>query len=206
MIKNISRAVIKRLPKYHRYLTELLDRDIDKISSSELSQHIGFTASQIRQDFNHFGGFGQQGYGYNVKSLLNEISLILGLNKSHNTIIIGAGNLGHALANSSSFNKYGFELRALFDIDEKLIGTHINGIEVLSFDEISDFIKRNQIDIAYICTAVSSAQSVANVLVENGIKGIWNFALVDLEVPKDVIVEDVHLIDNLCTISYFLKN
>lgn len=206
MIKNISRAVIKRLPKYHRYLTELLDRDIDKISSSELSQHIGFTASQIRQDFNHFGGFGQQGYGYNVKSLLNEISLILGLNKSHNTIIIGAGNLGHALANSSSFNKYGFELRALFDINEKLIGTHINGIEVLSFDEISDFIKENQIDIAYICTAVSSAQSVANVLVENGIKGIWNFALVDLEVPKDVIVEDVHLIDNLCTISYFLKN
>lgn len=205
MVKNVSRAVIKRLPKYHRYLSELFEKGIDKISSRELSAKIGFTASQIRQDFNHFGGFGQQGYGYNVKALLHEISGILGLNKVHKTVIIGAGNLGHALANSTSFEKYGFKLLALFDIDKNLIGTKINGREVIDYKKFEKFVKEHNVDIAYLCTEPSSAQSVADDVVSNGIKAIWNFALVDLEVPDDVIVENVHMIDNLCTISYFLK-
>ena len=202
----ISMAVIKRLPKYHRYLAELIDKDIKRISSKELSEIIGFTASQIRQDLNNFGGFGQQGYGYNVEDLYNEIKKIIGLTRTYNTIIIGAGNLGQALANYTSFGKFGFNLKGIFDKNPKVIGITINDIDVMEIDTVKEFIKDNSVEIAYICTNRSGAQEVVDVLIDSGIKAIWNFAPVDLEVPKDIIVENVHLIDNLLTLSYFLKD
>ena len=201
----ISMAVIRRLPKYHRYLGDLLDRDIRRISSKELSDIIGFTASQIRQDLNNFGGFGQQGYGYNVEDLFEEIGKIVGLDRAYKTIIIGAGNLGQALAKYSSFGKYGFNLEGIFDVNPKMIGLTINDIPVLDMDDVLDFIKENNVDIAYICTGRSSAQDVADSLVGAGIRAIWNFAPIDLKVNEGVYVENVHLIDNLLTLSYFLK-
>lgn len=202
----ISMAVIRRLPKYHRYLRELLDKDVKRISSKELSDIIGFTASQIRQDLNNFGGFGQQGYGYNVEDLYNEIGKILGLNKKYNTVIIGAGNLGQALANYSSFNRFGFELKGIFDVNPKIVGLTINGIDVLDMDTLERFIREEEVSIAYICTNQAGAQEVADKLVNCGVKAIWNFAPIDLKVPDDIIVENVHLIDNLLTLSYFLKD
>lgn len=201
----ISMAVIRRLPKYHRYLGELLDKDIRRISSKELSDIIGFTASQIRQDLNNFGGFGQQGYGYNVEDLFEEIGKIVGLDRAYKTVIIGAGNLGQALAKYSSFGKYGFNLEGIFDVNPKMIGLTINDVPVLDMDNVVDFIKENGVDIAYICTGRANAQDVADSLVGAGIKAIWNFAPIDLKVDEDVYVENVHLIDNLLTLSYFLK-
>jgi len=201
----ISMAVIRRLPKYHRYLQELLEKDVKRISSKELSEIIGFTASQIRQDLNNFGGFGQQGYGYNVEELFNEIAKILGLSKSYNTIIIGAGNMGQALANYTSFEKFGFHLNAMFDINPRLVGLKMRDVEVLDMHNIKAFLQESPTDIAFICTNRDGAQRVADQLVEGGVKAIWNFAPVDLKVPEDVIVENVHLIENLLTLSYFLK-
>ncbi|SCZ80536.1 redox-sensing transcriptional repressor Rex [Acidaminobacter hydrogenoformans] len=203
--QNISMAVIRRLPKYHRYLRELLDKDVKRISSKELSEIIGFTASQIRQDLNNFGGFGQQGYGYNVEDLYNEIGKILGLTKNYNTIIVGAGNLGQALANYASFGRFGFNLVGIFDINPKLIGLKINNVEVRDMDELKAFASETPVDIAYICTSRSGAQDVADALMECKIKAVWNFAPVDLKVDDDVIVENVHLIDNLLTLTYFVK-
>lgn len=203
--EKISMAVIRRLPKYHRYLQELLDKDIKRISSKELSDIIGFTASQIRQDLNNFGGFGQQGYGYNVEELFNEIAKILGLSKTYRTIIVGAGNMGQALANYNSFEKFGFRLQGLFDINPRLIGLKIRDLEVYDMHDIHDYLMKNPVDIAYICTNRDAAQKVADNLVAGGVKGIWNFAPVDLKVPEGVIVENVHLIENLLTLSYFLK-
>jgi redox-sensing transcriptional repressor len=203
--KSISMAVIRRLPKYHRYLRELIDRGVKRISSQELSDIIGFTASQIRQDLNNFGGFGQQGYGYNVEALYEEIRKILGLSRPYNTIIIGAGNLGQAIANYTSFASLGFNLRGIFDINPKIVGMTIAGIEVRDLDEVKGFISENRIEIAYICTSRSSAQSVAEMLVDGGVKAIWNFAPVDLKLPKEIAVENVHLVDNLMILSYFIK-
>jgi len=204
--KNISVAVIRRLPKYHRYLKEMLDNDIKRISSKELSKMIGFTASQIRQDLNNFGGFGQQGYGYNVEDLYNEIGKILGLTRHYNVAIVGAGNLGQALANYSSFDKLGFKLQAMFDVNPKLIGLKINNIKVLDMDEFEDFVKTNNIEIVYICTSRDGAQDVADKIQKTGVRAIWNFAPVDLKMKPGVIVENIHLIDNLLTVSYFLKD
>lgn len=204
--KNISVAVIRRLPKYHRYLKDLLDRDIKRISSKELSKLIGFTASQIRQDLNNFGGFGQQGYGYNVEDLYAEIGKILGITKEYNVAIVGAGNMGQALANYSSFSRLGFNLKAMFDINPKLVGLNINGVPVLDIDEFSQYVEENQIEIVYICTSRAGAQDVADRIQKTNIKAIWNFAPIDLKVKSDVIVENVHLIDNLLTLSYFLKD
>ncbi len=205
MANRISRAVIKRLPKYHRYLKELIDKNVKRISSKELSEIMGFTASQIRQDFNNFGGFGQQGYGYNVEDLFEQIGRILGLVSDYKTIIIGAGNLGQALANYSSFEKFNFKLQAMFDLNPRLVGLNFRGVKVFDIATIVDYLKENQIDIAYICTNKESAQSVADTLVENGVKAIWNFAPVDLKVPDEIVVENVHLIEDLFTISYFIK-
>lgn len=202
----ISMAVIRRLPKYHRYLKDLLDRDIKRISSKELSDIIGFTASQIRQDLNNFGGFGQQGYGYNVEELYYEIGKILGLDKAYNTIIIGAGNLGQALANYTNFDKVGFEVKALFDINPKLFGIKIRDIEIKDMDDVGKFVKDNGIDIAIVCTNKDSAQDVAEKLVASGIKAIWNFAPTDLRVPDDVTVENVHLVESLLTLTYLYKS
>lgn len=205
MAEKISRAVIKRLPKYHRYLRELIEKDVKRISSKELSDIMGFTASQIRQDLNNFGGFGQQGYGYNVEELFQEIGRILGLTGDYKTIIIGAGNLGQALANYSSFEKFGFRLQSMFDLNPRLIGLKIRDVEVRDMEEIGEYLGVNQIDVAFICTNRDSAQTVADRLVANGIKAIWNFAPVDLKLPEHIIVENVHLIEDLFTISYFLK-
>lgn len=203
--KNISIAVIRRLPKYHRYLKEMLDKDIKRISSKELSKTIGFTASQIRQDLNNFGGFGQQGYGYNVEDLYNEIGKILGLTRTYNVVIVGAGNLGQALANYSSFGRLGFNLQAMFDKNPKLIGLKINNVEVLDMDKFESFVEENNIEIVYICTSRDGAQDVADIVQRTGIKAIWNFAPIDLKIKSDIIVENIHLIDNLLTVSYFLK-
>lgn len=203
--KNISLAVIRRLPKYHRYLKEMLDNDIKRISSKELSKVIGFTASQIRQDLNNFGGFGQQGYGYNVEDLYEEIGKILGLTRDYNVIIVGAGNLGRALANYSSFGRLGFKLKAMFDINPKIVGLTIKEIQVLDMDTFESFVNENNVEIVYICTNRDGAQDVADRIAKTNVKAIWNFAPVDLKVPEDVVVENVHLIDNLLTLSYFLK-
>lgn len=203
--KNISVAVIRRLPKYHRYLKEMLDNDIKRISSKELSKMIGFTASQIRQDLNNFGGFGQQGYGYNVEDLYNEIGKILGLTREYNVAIVGAGNLGQALANYSSFDRLGFKLQAMFDVNPKLIGLKINNVKVLDMDQFEDFVKANNVEIVYICTSRDGAQNVADKIQKTGVRAIWNFAPVDLKIKPGVIVENIHLIDNLLTVSYFLK-
>lgn len=205
MSDKISRAVIKRLPKYHRYLRDLLDNGVKRISSKELSEIMGFTASQIRQDLNNFGGFGQQGYGYNVEELFQEIGRILGLTGVYKTVIIGSGNLGQALANYSSFEKNGFELQAMFDLNPRLIGLKIRDVEVLDINDISTYLQGNPVDIAFICTSREAAQGVADRLVENGISAIWNFAPIDLKLPDHIVVENVHLIEDLFTISYFLK-
>lgn len=203
--KNISMAVIRRLPKYYRYLGDLLDKDVQRISSKELSSIIGFTASQIRQDLNNFGGFGQQGYGYNIEALHTEIGKILGLDRPYNAILIGAGNLGQAIANYSGFRKAGFEIKALFDANPKIIGLKIRDFEILDSDKIEEFIKENNIDIAILCVPKNGVQELADRLVNSGIKGIWNFAPIDLNVPSDIIVESVNLTESLFTLSYLMK-
>ena len=204
--KNISVAVIRRLPKYHRYLKELLDNDIKRISSKELSKMIGFTASQIRQDLNNFGGFGQQGYGYYVEDLYSEIGKILGLTREYNVAIIGAGNLGQALANYSSFERLGFKLKAMFDVNPKVIGLKINNVKVLDMDLFEQFVEENNIEIIYICTSREGAQEVANKIQKTKVKAIWNFAPIDLKIAPHITVENIHLVDNLLTLSYFLKD
>ena len=200
--RKISRAVISRLPRYHRYLGDLLEDGVERISSNDLSKKMQVTASQIRQDLNNFGGFGQQGYGYNVKYLYTEIGKILGLDKTHNFIIIGAGNLGQALANYASFERSGFILKSLFDVNPRLEGVSIRGVQVRMMDELVDFLADNEIEIAALTIPKSKAVEVADILVENGIKAIWNFAHTDLTLPKDVVVESVHLSDSLMQLSY----
>ena len=202
--RKISRAVISRLPRYYRYLGDLLEAGVERISSSDLSKKMHVTASQIRQDLNNFGGFGQQGYGYNVKYLYTEIGKILGLDRSHNFIIIGAGNLGQALANYASFERSGLILKSLFDVNPRLEGVTIRGIPVRMVDELEDFLKNNDIEIAALTLPKSKAIEVADILVDNGVKGIWNFAHTDLSLPKDVVVENVHLSDTLMKLSYNL--
>ena len=200
--RKISRAVISRLPRYYRYLGDLLEAGVERISSNDLSKKMQVTASQIRQDLNNFGGFGQQGYGYNVKYLYTEIGKILGLDNDHNFIIIGAGNLGQALANYASFERNGFILKSLFDVNPRLEGVTIRGIPVRMLDELEGYLQENDIEIAALTLPKSKAEEVADVLVANGIKAIWNFAHTDLTLPKDVIVESVHLADSLMKLSY----
>lgn len=200
--KEISQAVIGRLPRYFRYLGELKDEGIERVSSQELSDIMKVTASQIRQDFNNFGGFGQQGYGYKVEYLYEEIGKILGLDKSHNLIIIGAGNLGQALANYMNFERRGFLFKGIFDNNPALYGKKIRSMEVRPMEEMEDFVRENEIDIAVLTIPKNSAVSVAERLAENGIKGIWNFAHVDLNVPKEIQVENVHLSDSLMKLTY----
>lgn len=200
--KEISQAVISRLPRYFRYLGELKDDGIERISSQELSDIMKVTASQIRQDFNNFGGFGQQGYGYKVEYLYKEIGKILGLDKKHNLIIIGAGNLGQALANYMNFERRGFLFKGMFDNNPSLYGKKIREMEVKPMEELSDFVKDNNIDIAVLTIPKTSAVAVAEQLVMDGIKGIWNFAHVDLNVPKNIQVENVHLSDSLMKLTY----
>ena len=203
--RNISSAVIKRLPRYYRHLGELIEMGVERISSGELSKRMNVTASQIRQDLNNFGGFGQQGYGYNVEALHNEIGNILGLNKIYNAVLIGAGNLGQAIANYAGFRKSGFEIKALFDANPRMIGLKIRDFEVLDSENLESFVEENNIDIAILCIPKNGAQDVVDRLVNVGVKGIWNFAPIDLDVPKGVIVENVNLTESLFTLSYLMK-
>ncbi len=205
MVKNsISKAVIGRLPRYYRYLGEIMESGVERISSGELSKKMNVTASQIRQDLNNFGGFGQQGYGYNVKYLYVEIGKILGVDKQHNMIIIGAGNLGRALANYANFEKRGFVLIGLFDKNPKLIGKKVRGIEVQSMKNLEEFAKDNKIDIATLAIPKTEAVKVAEKLAECGVSAIWNFAHTDLNLPKNIVVENVHLSESLMQLSYNL--
>ena len=203
--KSISKAVIRRLPRYYRYLGELLEEGVERISSNELSSKMHVTASQIRQDLNNFGGFGQQGYGYNVHYLYAEIGKILGLDRTHHIIIIGAGNLGQALANYVKFEKRGFKVVGIFDINPVLKGISIRGNEIRMMDELPEFLRENDVQIATLTLPKAYAEETANLLVENGIKAIWNFAHLDLAVPEDVIVENVHLSESLMRLSYNLN-
>ncbi len=201
--KNISMAVIKRLAKYHRYLNELMKNDVDRISSKELGEKIGFTASQIRQDLNCFGDFGQQGYGYNIRELYNQISNILGINRTYNAVIVGAGNIGQAIANYR-FDRLGINLLGIFDANKDIIGQKIKDVEIKDVENLEQHLNNNHIDIGIICVPRSNSQKVCDVMVKCNIKGIWNFAPVDLLVPEDVTVENVHLSESLMTLIYLL--
>ena len=203
--KQISKAVIKRLPRYYRYLGELLEDNVERISSNDLSKKMRVTASQIRQDLNNFGGFGQQGYGYNVKYLYTEIGKILGLDTVHPMIIVGAGNLGQALANYVEFEKRGFKLAGIFDVNPVLEGIAVRAIEIQMISDLPFFMKENNIEIAILTLPKNKARDMAEILIENGIKAIWNFAHIDLDTPDDVIVENVHLSESLMTLSYNLS-
>ena len=200
--KDISQAVISRLPRYFRYLGELKDEGTERVSSQELSDIMQVTASQIRQDLNNFGGFGQQGYGYNVEFLYEEIGKILGLDQKHNLIIIGAGNLGQALVNYVDFERRGFLFKGVFDVNPALYGKKIRGIEVQCMDHMEHFVRENNIDIAVLTVPKTEAAEIAERLISYGIKGIWNFAHVDLKVPEGIQVENVHLSDSLMKLSY----
>ena len=202
--REISQAVIRRLPRYYRYLGDLLEAGVERISSNALSKRMNVTASQIRQDLNNFGGFGQQGYGYNVEYLHKEIGKILGLNTRHPIVIVGAGNLGQALANYTSFERSGFILKGIFDNNPKYEGVTIRGIPVMMISELEAFLRKNKIEIVALTVPRSAAVELAKVLVANGVKGIWNFAHTDLELPPDVVVENVHLADSLMRLSYNL--
>ena len=209
MEKEISQAVIRRMPRYYRYLGERLDDGVERISSNDLSNRMKVTASQIRQDLNNFGGFGQQGYGYNVQYLYDEIGKILGLNQQHNIIIIGAGNLGQALANYVKFEKLGFKIVALFDVNPELKGKTVRDIPILMLNELDDYCANNHVDIAALTMPKSKADTIAQKLVDLGVKAIWNFAHVDLDIEnnEDVVVESVHLSDSLMQLSYnIVKN
>lgn len=202
----VSNAVRNRLPRYYRYLRQLLDDDILRISSSELSRLMNVTASQIRQDLNCFGGFGQQGYGYNVKYLYSKIADILGVNEAYNAVIIGAGNLGHALANASTFSNRGVILKALFDVNEELIGKEYGGLTVYHMRELETYCRDNRVDIAVLTVPKKVAGEIGEQLASIGIRGIWNFTGVELELINRVTVQNVHLGDRLMTLCYEIKN
>ena len=201
-MKSISKAVISRLPRYYRYLGELKEEGIERISSGDLSERMHVTASQIRQDLNNFGGFGQQGYGYNVSYLYDEIGKILNLDKEHNMIIIGAGHLGQAIANYANFEKRGFKVLALFDKNPDVIGKMIRNVEVLDINNLENYLNEVKIDIAALTLPKEQARKIADTLVACGIKSIWNFAHTYLELPDDVIVENVHLSESLMKLAY----
>lgn len=207
--KKISIAVIKRLPRYYRYLTELLDNGITKVSSKELSKRMHLTASQIRQDLNCFGGFGQQGYGYNVEFLQKEIAEILGVPHPLNVIIVGAGNMGQAIAKYDNFKKRGFCFTQMFDINPNIVGTRINNIPVSHIDDLEDFITINKTEIAILCMPKDKTKEIAERLAKLGVRGLWNFSSTDLHnIERDygTVIENVHLTDNLMVLGYRIAN
>lgn len=204
--KKVSIAVIRRLPRYYRYLSDLLSMDITRVSSRELSARMGITASQIRQDLNCFGGFGQQGYGYNVELLYNEIGNILGVNSKFQTVIIGAGNMGRALAHYGNFEKRGFHIIGIFDVNPDLVGEKINDMSVMHLDQIEEFAKKNQVDIAILTIPYDQTREVAERVARLGIKGLWNFSPMDIKLPYDTVIENVHLSDSLMVLGYRIKD
>ncbi len=209
MSKNdsISMSVIRRLPRYYRFLSELNEQKVDRISSTKLAQIMNVTASQVRQDLNCFGGFGQQGYGYSVSQLKDEIKNILGLNNGYKAVLIGVGNLGKAVAMHVSFERLGFELIGCFDKNEEKVGMKLNDLEVMHDSELIDFCKNNHIDSAFLCIPKNAVESVLDSLYDLGIKNYWNFSHYDINAKyNDTIVENVHLSDNLMTLCYRMNN
>ena len=204
---NISDAVIRRLPRYYRHLTDLQNRGIIRISSHSLGQELGITASQIRQDFSCFGEFGQQGYGYNVEELRSEIGHILGVDNHHHIILVGVGNLGHALLKNFAFTQNGFTVGAAFDVNPAIIGTEINGTPVLSMDALEDYVRNHRVDVVVLTVPQSVAQSTAVQLIDLGVQGFWNFTNVELVSNQpDVKFENIHFADSLLTLSYRISN
>ncbi len=204
--KVISKAVIKRLPRYRRYLGELKKKGVEKISSKDLSELIGYTASQIRQDLNNFGGFGQQGYGYSVANLYDEIGNILGLNREYKIVVVGYGRLGQAMASYIDKNEKQFHIAGIFDVSNKVKDVEFKDAFVSTCGDLKDFVRKNEIDIAVITVPREKGQIVADTLVDAGIKGIWNFSSVDLELPERISVENVHMSDSLHALAYYMKD
>ncbi len=205
--EKISNSVIRRLPRYYRFLGELLTEGTAKISSRELAERMKLTASQIRQDLNCFGGFRQQGYGYNVSELRNEIGAILGVDRQNKAILIGAGNLGHAIAVHLNFDKYGCKLCGIFDTDPKLVGTEMSGMKIMGTDRITEFCRQNQPKIAILCIPKSAAPQICELLISLGVTAFWNFSHYDINLEhNDLIVENVHLGDSLLALNYAVSN
>lgn len=201
--QKVSDAVIHRLPRYYRYLDDLYNKGVVRISSNSLGSKMDITASQIRQDLSCFGEFGQQGYGYNVAELRSEIGHILGIDKGHRLIIIGVGHLGHALLQNFDFEKVGFHVDTAFDVSPDLIGISIHAVTIRSMDELEQYIADYRPDVAVLTVPQHVAQPMASRLIDLGIKGFWNFTNVELSTDKpDVFFEDVHFVDTLLTLSY----
>ncbi|MBS6063010.1 redox-sensing transcriptional repressor Rex [Criibacterium bergeronii] len=203
--KYISFNVIRRLPKYHSYLADLKEKGVSKVSSKELSKITGFTASQIRQDLNNFGGFGIQGTGYEVEGLYTELSQILGLNSTLSAVIFGAGNLGHAIANYTGFNKFDINIKAIFDVNKDMIGRKIKNTIVMDLKDAKKYIDDNKVKIAIICTPKDAVSGVVDIINKTKIKGVWNFAPTDLKLNKNIKVESVNLLNSLFVLSYLVK-
>ena len=205
--ENISDAVIRRLPRYYRQLTDLCNRGVVRISSHSLGQEMNITASQIRQDFSCFGEFGQQGYGYNVEELRAEIGHILGVDNNHHLVMIGVGNLGHALLQNFPFSHTGFTVNAAFDVSPTVIGTSVNGVPIYSMNDLDSFIREHSVDVVVLTIPQSVAQDTANRLIDLGVRGFWNFTNVELSSPSpDVKFENIHFADSLLTLSYRIAN
>ena len=204
--QKVSNAVIRRLPRYYRHLTDLSKAGVSRISSSALGTAMNLTASQIRQDLSCFGEFGQQGYGYNVESLRNEVAEILGMSREHTAVILGVGNLGRALIENFSFQRCGFRLTAAFDVDPQLIGREISGIRIHSADELESYLREEPASVGVLTVPKSAAESMAQRLIQSGIKGLWNFTNLELNVgDADVVVENVHFADSLLALSYLIS-
>ena len=205
--ENISDAVIRRLPRYYRQLTDLCNRGVVRISSHSLGQEMNITASQIRQDFSCFGEFGQQGYGYNVEELRAEIGHILGVDNNHHLVMIGVGNLGHALLQNFPFSHTGFTVDAAFDVSPTVIGTSVNGVPIYSMNDLDSFIREHSVDVVVLTIPQSVSQDIANRLIDLGVRGFWNFTNVELSSPSpDVRFENIHFADSLLTLSYRIAN
>ncbi len=202
----ISNNVIRRLPKYLRKLDDLTTEGVERISSTELGRQMGLTPSQIRQDFSCFGEFGQQGYGYNVVALRQEISRIMGMDRSFTCVLVGVGNIGHALIGHFTFENFGFTLTGAFDVNPAMVGTELRGVPVYDMKELSDRLGELKPDVAILCVPGYSANDVASILVECGVRGIWNFTNVELDIPEDgTVIENIYFSDSLLALSYYLS-
>ena len=202
----VSEAVVRRLPTYHRYLERLAQEGTTRISSQELGQRMGLTASQIRQDINCFGTLGQQGYGYNVEELRGRIAEILGLGRAYHVIVVGAGNIGRAVTNYVGFTRLDFAVEALFDVDSTRVGERVGDAEIFSTHTLPAYLTTHRVDISIIATPAEAAQGIADELMEGGVRALWNFAPVDIVAKPGCVVQNVQLTDNLLVLTYHMLN